>query len=155
MSGPRPITITKYVRGPGCHKWLPHWFRDTCVFWATVAGVSDVWIDLMGERDGWSRVMDNKVTLDLCFILTPVLQEKSNLHSLDSVSITLRAEQQIQNMHDDVFIADLMNFCDCKLYRKNNIALKTLWNRGNSPNVKLRYTCVPLKRLTNGHILVV
>ncbi len=64
----------------------------------------------MGERDGWSRVMDNKVTLDLCFILTPVLQEKSNLHSLDSVSITLRAEQQIQNMHDDVFIADLMNF---------------------------------------------
>ncbi len=57
--------------------------------------------------------MDNKVTLDLCFILPPVLQEKSNLHSLDSVSITLRAEQQIQNMHDDVFIADLMKFSDC------------------------------------------
>lgn len=37
-----------------------------------------------------------------------------------SVSITLRAEQQIQNMHDDLFIADLMNFCNCKLHSKNN-----------------------------------
>lgn len=64
--------------------------------------------------------------------------------SSDSVSITLRAEQQIQNMHDDLFIADLMNFCNCKLHQKNN-SFKNFVKQGKQSKCQAEMSVRPIE----------